>query len=60
MTIKKEKSLLDKIKQGVHTGVAKALLEHKRANRSIVIWQDGKIVTVPPEEIDVSDEFIKD
>jgi hypothetical protein len=28
-----------------------ALLEHARMGRSISEWRDGRIVTVPPEEI---------
>jgi hypothetical protein len=31
--------------------VADAIAEHKRMGRPIVIWRDGKVVTVPPEEI---------
>ena len=35
--------------------VREALLDHKRAGNSVAIWRDGKVVIVPPEEIDVSD-----
>jgi hypothetical protein len=31
--------------------VAEAIAEHKRMGRSIAVWQDGKVVTIPPEEI---------
>lgn len=31
--------------------VNKAVLNHKRAGNPIAIWQDGKVVIVPPEEI---------
>jgi hypothetical protein len=31
--------------------VADAIAEHKRMGRSIVVWRDGKVVKVPPEEI---------
>jgi hypothetical protein len=31
--------------------VADAIAEHKRMGRSIVVWRDGKVVTIPPEEI---------
>jgi hypothetical protein len=31
--------------------VADAIAEHKRIGRSIVIWRDGKVVKIPPEEI---------
>jgi hypothetical protein len=31
--------------------VADAIAEHKRMGRPIVIWRDGKVVKIPPEEI---------
>ena len=31
--------------------VAEAIAEHKRMGRSIAVWRDGKVVTIPPEEI---------
>jgi hypothetical protein len=33
-----------------------ALLMHKRAGNSIATWKDGKVVLIPPDEIEVSDE----
>ena len=33
--------------------VRDALLEHKRKGQSVVVWQDGKIVTLAPEDIPV-------
>ena len=33
--------------------VRDALRQHKRLGQSIVIWQDGKVVTVAPEDIPV-------
>ncbi len=29
-----------------------AILRHKALGESIVIWRDGRVVTIPPEEID--------
>ncbi len=43
--------VLRKIDIGVRRGVARALEEHRRAGRSIVVWKDGKIVWIPPEQI---------
>jgi len=43
--------VLRKFEIGVRQGVARALEEHRRAGRSIVVWRDGKIVWIPPEEI---------
>ncbi len=38
--------------------VRDALRQHKRLGQSVVIWQDGKVVTVAPEDIpvDLTDE----
>ncbi|HEY8667412.1 MAG TPA: hypothetical protein VIL86_12145 [Tepidisphaeraceae bacterium] len=43
------------ITRGLAEGVRRALLIHKKLGHSIVIWKDGKIVTVPPEEIEVDE-----
>jgi len=46
----KEGTLIDKaLKQGVQ----EALLKHKQAGNPIVVWRDGKIVWLKPEEIPV-------
>jgi hypothetical protein len=42
-----------KIDAGVQAGIDLALEEHRRMGRSIVVWQDGKVVTIPPEDIPV-------
>jgi len=41
------------IVRAVNQAVREALLRHKERGESIVIWRDGKIVTLKPEEIDV-------
>ena len=49
-TIFKEGTLIDKaLKQGVQ----EALLKHKQAGNPVVVWRDGKIVWLKPEEIPV-------
>jgi len=46
----KEGTLIDRaLKQAVKD----ALLQHKRAGNPIVVWRDGKIVWIKPEEIPV-------
>ncbi|MDT4952582.1 MAG: hypothetical protein QOJ02_720 [Acidobacteriota bacterium] len=36
-----------------------ALLMHKQAGNSIATWKDGKVVLIPPEEIEIpTDTFI--
>jgi hypothetical protein len=37
----------------VNRAVTEAVRRHKERGESIVIWRDGKVVVVPPEEIDV-------
>jgi hypothetical protein len=43
--------ILQAIDNGVKRGVRAALREHKLLGHSIVIWRDGKVVEIPPEEI---------
>ncbi|MBN1684418.1 MAG: hypothetical protein JW855_03155 [Gammaproteobacteria bacterium] len=49
-----DKQITERIDQGVHLGVIRALAEHKKAGRSIVVWKNGKIVEIPPEKIKIS------
>ncbi len=37
----------------VKIGVQEALMRHKQAGNPIVVWRDGKIVWLKPEEIPV-------
>lgn len=41
------------IMDAINEAVTEALRRHKARGESIVIWRDGKIVTLKPEEIDV-------
>jgi len=41
------------IMDAINIAVTEALRRHKERGESIVIWRDGKIVTLTPEEIDV-------
>jgi len=41
------------IVDAVNRAVTAAYKRHKERGESIVIWRDGKIVTLKPEEIDV-------
>jgi len=43
----------DKITQALTQGVHDALLKHKQAGNPIVVWRDGKMVWLKPEEIPV-------
>jgi len=50
MTQEAREELLQKIDAGMKAGVAEALEEHYRMGRSIVVWRDGKVVWLKPEE----------
>ncbi|MBI4768702.1 MAG: hypothetical protein HY787_29630 [Deltaproteobacteria bacterium] len=56
----RRKSLLEKMPLDVKAelalreAVAEAMAEHKLRGHPIVIWRDGKVVSVPPEEIVVT------
>lgn len=42
------------ITRAIVQGVREALLKHKQAGNPIVIWKNGKVVWLKPEEIFVS------
>ena len=44
------------IDRAIERAVRRAVREHKLLGRPIVIWRDGAVVWVPPEEIVVEDE----
>ena len=43
----------DEVDKSLGNAVRDALREHKRKGQSVVVWQDGKIVTLAPEDIPV-------
>ena len=43
------------IDQAISDGVRDALLFHKRMGNPIATWRDGKVVWIPPEEIEVDE-----
>ena len=44
------------IDEAVRRGVREALIRHKKLGNAIVAWRDGKVVWIPPEDIQVNDE----
>lgn len=44
------------IDKALGRAVRRALLEHKRAGNPICTWRDGKVVWIPPEEIEIPEE----
>ncbi len=51
MTEIESEELSRKIELGIKASVVDAIEEHRRMRRSIVIWRDGKVVTIPASEI---------
>jgi hypothetical protein len=47
----KEMSLHIMAEKALREAVAEAIAEHKLRGHPIIIWQDGKVVSIPPEEI---------
>jgi len=47
---------LPRILAALRSGVREALARHKRAGQSVAVWQDGRVVVVPPEEIPAAPE----
>ncbi len=43
----------EKITQALTEGVREALLKHKQAGNPVVVWRNGKMVWLKPEEIPV-------
>lgn len=59
MKKKPEKTIDEIFKEGLpidnalKKAVQEALVRHKQAGNSIVVWRDGKIIWLKPEEIPV-------
>ena len=51
----KDFNLLKRIDYGVKKGIAQALIEHKQKKFPIVVFVDGEVVNIPPEEIEIPD-----
>ena len=43
----------DEVIEAMQLAVSEAIARHKALGQSIVIWRDGKVVVVPPEEIEL-------
>jgi hypothetical protein len=62
MSESKQKTVTELVHEGtvvdkaLRQAVREALLRHKREGNPIVVWEDGKVVWIPPEEITVEDE----
>jgi len=47
--------LTTRIDYGVKLGAARARLEHKLAGRSIFVYENGKVIEIPPGQIEVNE-----
>ena len=47
-----DEELHDRIVDAIGSAVEEAIRDHKRAGNPIAEWRDGKVVIVPPEEIE--------
>lgn len=46
----KEKTLTEKAVAAMDSAVRKVLDDHRRRNRPVAVWQDGKVVLLPPDQ----------
>jgi len=51
-----DQTMFDKVNDGIRRGIRRAVLEHKKAGRSIAVWKNGRVETIPPEQIDVRED----
>ena len=45
----------EKLEAALEQAERETLLRHKRLGQPIVVWRDGRVVHVPPEEIEVEE-----
>ena len=45
----KKQTLTEKAVAAMESAIKKVIIDHKRRNRPLAIWQDGKVVMVSPE-----------
>lgn len=46
----------ERLLQAMEQAVRETVREHKLLGQPIVVWRDGQVVWVPPEEIEVAPE----
>jgi len=44
---------IPRILEALREAVREALLRHKQAGNPVVVWRDGRVVWIPPEDIPV-------
>ena len=46
------------IAQAMNAAVREAVLQHKQKGLPLVVWRDGKVAWIPPDEIDLGPDFL--
>jgi hypothetical protein len=61
--VKKEKRtsllLAYRAEEALRKAVAEAIAEHRRNGVPIAIWRDGKVVRIPPDQIEIREPQIE-
>jgi hypothetical protein len=52
---KRLKGQAARIEAAIQAAVREALIQHKRAGNPIAVWENGRVVWIPPEEIEIYD-----
>lgn len=60
MNERDENDIFARIDFGIKRGVARAIAEHKQLGQSISVWQDGRIVKIPPEKIQIPEKYMSE
>lgn len=47
---------MEALDAAVERAVRKALLVHKKLGNPVASWEDGKVLWIPPEQIEVEDD----
>jgi len=47
----KEQTLTQKAVAAMESAIRKVVADHKRRNRPLAVWQDGKVVMLPPQNV---------
>jgi hypothetical protein len=44
-----------RIQRAFRAGVRRALMRHKRLGESVAVWREGRVVIIPPDQINIPD-----
>lgn len=52
----KDQTLTEKAMAAMEGAIRKVVADHKRRNRPLAVWQDGKVVMLKPETVHLARE----